>query len=122
MSSHYILRKVNLQNSRHFPAKILVTLLYLLFIYAVHVFDMQCVYLHLFHIKCPGCGMTHAMLSVLHGNFGEAFSNNPMFWSVPVLYMFFLMDGHIFKSKHMNHVALALIISGFAAVFVYRLF
>lgn len=111
-----------MQNNRHFSAKILFTLLYLLFIYSMHVLEMQCIYLRFFHIKCPGCGMTRAMLSLLHGNLGEAFSLNPMFWSVPVLYLFFLLDGHVFKNKRMNHIALGLILSGFAVVFVYRLF
>lgn len=88
----------------------------------MHVFEIQCIYLRFFHIKCPGCGMTRAMLSLLQGNFSEAFSHNPMFWSVPVLYLFFLMDGHIFKSRRMNHIVLGIILGGFAAVFVYRLF
>ncbi len=31
-------------------------------------------------ISCPGCGMTRAWLSVLHGDFFAAFSYHPLFW------------------------------------------
>ena len=66
--------------------------------------------------------MTRAMLSALRGDFGRAFLYNPMFWTVPILYVFFLMDGYVFKNKYMNYITLGLGFSGFAAVFVYRLF
>ncbi|MCH5187495.1 MAG: DUF2752 domain-containing protein [Oscillospiraceae bacterium] len=111
-----------MQNRRHYLIKIIFTFLYLVLVYVRHVFGIPCIYLYLFHIKCPGCGMTRSMLSVLRGDFRRAFLHNPMFWSVPILYIFFLMDGHVFKNKYKNYITLGVIFSGFAAVFIYRLF
>ena len=32
-----------------------------------------------FHLLCPGCGATHALLALLHGRLAEAWSDNPAF-------------------------------------------
>jgi hypothetical protein len=37
-----------------------------------------CIFRNLTGIKCPGCGMTRAVLSVLHLRFAEAFSYNKL--------------------------------------------
>jgi hypothetical protein len=37
-----------------------------------------CVFRTLFGVCCPGCGMTHAFCSVLHGQFALAFAYNPL--------------------------------------------
>ncbi|HEY6970824.1 MAG TPA: DUF2752 domain-containing protein [Candidatus Angelobacter sp.] len=37
-----------------------------------------CVYQTLFHVRCLGCGMTHAFCSVLHGHFAAALAFNPL--------------------------------------------
>lgn len=37
-------------------------------------------------LKCPGCGMTHYALALLHGNIHEAYDANPLlFWLIPLL-------------------------------------
>ena len=38
----------------------------------------MCVYQTLFHVRCLGCGMTHAFCSVLHGQFAAALTYNPL--------------------------------------------
>jgi hypothetical protein len=35
-----------------------------------------CIYRNLFGIRCPGCGMTHAFCSVLHGDLRSAWNYN----------------------------------------------
>jgi len=37
-----------------------------------------CVYQTLFHVRCLGCGMTHAFCAVLHGQFAAALTYNPL--------------------------------------------
>ena len=37
-----------------------------------------CIYQTLFHVRCLGCGMTHAFCSVLHGHFAAALAYNPL--------------------------------------------
>ena len=73
------------------------------------------------HIPCPGCGMTRAYIQVLHLNFIGAFQMHPMFWSVPILFGYYLTDGHLFKNKWVNIILLILIAAGFAANWVLKL-
>jgi len=35
-----------------------------------------CLFNNIFHVDCPGCGITRAVLSVLHGDFAKAFYYN----------------------------------------------
>lgn len=37
-----------------------------------------CLVKNLFHLPCPGCGMTRALSCVLHGRFLEAYYFNPL--------------------------------------------
>lgn len=37
-----------------------------------------CGFQHLFHIPCPGCGLTRAFVAMAHGHVGEAFVWHPM--------------------------------------------
>ena len=109
------------RKNRNMLIKIIFTFLYLVFIGLLYVFKVQCIYLRLFHVECPGCGMTRAWISAVTGDFGKAFSMHPLFWSIPIIYIFFLTDGHVFKSKWMNYVTLSLFAGGFITLFVFRL-
>jgi len=80
----------------------------------LHVTKIGCVWKHFFGIRCPGCGMTHALFAALRGDFNEAFFWHPMFWSVPILIVYIIADGNIFKNKILNYAPLAAIFLGFA--------
>lgn len=41
-----------------------------------------CIFKNLFHIPCPGCGLTRAFYSILHGDFCSAFYYNAL--SIPL--------------------------------------
>ena len=102
--------------------KLIVTALYLLYILIAWRIKIPCVYLYFLGISCPGCGMTRAWLSVLHLDFYSAFNFNPMFWSVPIVYLYILYDGKLFKIKWLDRLILKTIGAGFALLFIYRLF
>lgn len=57
--------------------------------------------------------MTHAALALLRLDFSAAFAYHPMVFSVPVLYFYVLMDGHVFKNRHLNIAVIILILLGF---------
>ncbi|MBQ4087073.1 MAG: DUF2752 domain-containing protein [Clostridia bacterium] len=57
--------------------------------------------------------MTRAVLSALRFRIAEAFSYHMMFWSLPILYLFFLFDGKLFRQKWLNAICLILIGVGF---------
>ncbi len=74
---------------------------------------VPCVFKALFNIECIGCGMTRAFLSAIKLDFVSAFSYHKMFWSLPVLVLYFLLDGKLFKNKVINITVLILIGIGF---------
>lgn len=42
-------------------------------------------------ISCAGCGMTRAYLSLLHLDIKHAFIYHPLFWSVPLVLLIFVL-------------------------------
>lgn len=44
-----------------------------------------CLVRHFTGIPCPGCGMTRAVLSVLHGDFRTAFAYHPLWVTLPLV-------------------------------------
>lgn len=89
------------------------TALYFLIVWLLSRFGISCVFRWLFGIRCPGCGMTHAALALLRLDFAAAFAYHPMVFSVPLLYLYVLTDGHVFKNKRLNIAVIILIFSGF---------
>ncbi len=77
------------------------------------VFKAPCIFKALFNIECIGCGMTRALLSAIKLDFVSAFSYHKMFWSLPILVLYFLFDGKVFKNKIINITVLLLIGIGF---------
>ena len=45
---------------------------------ALEGFGSICLFRNILGIPCPGCGMTHAFLSIGHGDIPGAFSMNPL--------------------------------------------
>lgn len=54
---------------------------------------MPCLFRRLTGIPCPCCGMSRAWLAALRLELQTAFTYHPMFWSLPVLALVFLLDG-----------------------------
>lgn len=75
-AEHPVRRMVVLWGKLILPAAFIV-----LAVINVGVLDRMpqvCVWRTLFHTRCLGCGMTHAFVSVLHGQFTQAFDYNPL--------------------------------------------
>lgn len=102
--------------------KLLITTAVLLYAVILYISPISCIFNEIFGIPCPGCGMTRAWLSVLRLDFYKAFSYHLMFWVLPVLYLCFLKDGKLFKSRHLNTCFYILIIIGFTINWIYRIF
>lgn len=77
-----------------------------------------CPVARIFGISCPGCGLTRAVLAALRLDFAEAFSQHFMFFSLPVLCLYFLFDGRVFRNRTLNAAVLWLIVGGFAVHFL----
>lgn len=86
------------------------------------VFGMECIWHRLFGIICPGCGMTRAVIALIHGDIAAAFYYHPMVWSLPVIFIYIAANGHVFKNRIVNYGILAVIAAGFAVSYIIRLF
>ncbi len=100
-------RIINLKN------KLWITAIVFIFAAVLYASPISCVFLELTGIKCPGCGMTRALLAALRLDFKTAFSCHAMFWSVPLLYACFLLDGRLFHKKWMNMLFYIAMLIGF---------
>lgn len=80
-----------------------------------------CVFRTVTGVPCPGCGLSRAWLAALRLDFGAAFGYHPMFWSIPVLVLYALFDGQIFKSRWLNFGILALLLGSITVCYVIRL-
>lgn len=57
--------------------------------------------------------MTRAVVSALNFDFVSAFQYHRMFWSLPIIGLYVLFDGKIFKKKFVNIGLLVVILVGF---------
>ncbi|MBP3392861.1 MAG: DUF2752 domain-containing protein [Clostridia bacterium] len=57
--------------------------------------------------------MTRAYIALFQLNIRKAFAMHPMFWSVPILLVYYFLDGKLFKVKWLNKAMLVLIFAGF---------
>ena len=83
------------------------------------LFKVPCIFKALFDIECIGCGMTRAFLSAMKLDFVSAFYYHKMFWSLPILALYFLFDGKLFKNKFINITVVLLIGLGFILNWVF---
>ena len=102
-------------------AKILLTLGYLLCIGVLYLFRVNCFFDTIFNIPCIGCGMTRALTAALKFDFAAAFGYHKMFWSLPLLYLYFLFDGKLLKNKILNKALFIFIAAGFIVSWIIKL-
>ena len=105
----------------HLPVKLALTAAYLGLAALWYICDIPCVFRAALGVRCPGCGTTRAWLAAICGRLPEAFSYNPLFWAVPVLYIFILYDGHIFRKELLNRAVCLTILAGYLVLFLLRL-
>lgn len=101
--------------------KILCILLVCGLYFILSCFNVPCIFRELFNIPCPGCGMTRALRSLINLNFYKALQYHPMIYCMPVVILYIVMDGKIFKNKLFNNIILFVILIGFAVCYIVRL-
>ena len=74
----------------------------------------------IFHIECLSCGMFHACLAALRLDFNRAFHLHPMFWSVPIIALYIVFEGRLFKKKFVNMAIIVIIAIGFVVQYILK--
>ena len=97
----------------HLKEKLLTLALVGVSVFLLWLFQVPCFIRALTHIPCPGCGMTRAYTSLLHGDIAGAFQLHKMFWSIPLLTVYFFTDGRLLPWKWADHLLLSGIGIGF---------
>lgn len=108
-------------NKKRLIAVTAFTLSYLFAVLVLHRFGIDCIFRTFFGISCPGCGMTHAFIALLRLDLASAFRYHPMIFFVPVIFLYLLTDGHVFKSKFANTGVISLIFLGFIVNYIIKL-
>ena len=75
---------------------------YFAFALAMYRLGVGCLFRTFFHVVCPGCGMTRAVVSLLRLDFRAAWGYHPMVFVLPVMVLYFLFDGRLFRQKWVN--------------------
>lgn len=101
--------------------KIFATLCFAAAVFIMYAASIRCPFLALLRFPCPGCGMTRAFVSLLRGDPARAFSYNPRFILVPIMYVYFILDGHIF-GKRADTAVIALCTAYLAVTYAIDLF
>lgn len=101
--------------------KLLVGVIFLVALVIMYVFKITCPMLQFLHIPCPGCGMTRAWIHALQFDFSAAFSYHGMFWSMPVLLLYYLYDGKLLPWRWVDRLIMILIAMGFAVCWILKL-
>lgn len=102
--------------------KIIITAVILAYVFCAKIIGIPCPILYVTGHPCLGCGMTRALAAAACLRFGEALGYHMMFWSVPVLYLSFLLDGRLFRGRIVNIAVHALILVGFVINYCRNIF
>ncbi|MCH5298573.1 MAG: DUF2752 domain-containing protein [Ruminococcus sp.] len=85
------------------------------------IFDVSCPIRTMSGFPCISCGLSRAWLSALRLDFPAAFSFHPMFWSIPIFYLYILFDAKLFKNAIINWTVLGLMAAGFLVNYIFVL-
>ena len=107
---------------KNLKEKTILTVCYLAIVLLLYFLGAECIFKKFLGVSCPGCGMTRAFLSALRFDFTAAFKYHFMFWSMPILYLYFLLDGKLFKHKKVDLAILIIIAIGFVVNWLRVLF
>ena len=83
--------------------------------------QMPCLLRNFTGIPCPTCGMTRAWLACFRLELWAAFCCHPMFWSIPVLALAFLLEGYAFPGRKITSAISIVTLLGFGITWLIRI-
>ena len=106
---------------KSFKHKMIECLALLIFCVFIYILKMPCIIKTIFDIECPGCGLTRAYTSLFQLDIKKAFEYNPMFWSIPIVFLLYLFGDIAYKYKIVFDAISNLICIGFLLLWLNRL-
>lgn len=76
--------------------------LFLLPLHWLEGFGTVCLIKNITGYECPGCGMSHAVISVIHGNFSDAFNYNKLVIVIFPLLSYIWLKKILFEYKKLS--------------------
>lgn len=109
-----------LQDIARLKAPLIVLTLY--FIFMKKVFHMMCPVVLLTGFPCPGCGLTRAGISMLHGDFRAAWEQNLMIYPIVIFLILYIVFRYFLKKDTTKFSWVLLMILGAMIVYyIYRM-
>ncbi|HJJ10749.1 MAG TPA: DUF2752 domain-containing protein [Clostridiaceae bacterium] len=68
----------------------ILSIIILLFVYNGHV-QIKCYFYEMYHIQCPACGLTRAVINIIKFKFVDAFNFNKFFTLVLAPFIIFII-------------------------------
>ena len=93
--------------------KLFIILGFSIYVVVMLLTGTTCPFNRFLGIVCPGCGMTRALICALQFKFADAFDYHMMFWSIPLLFLYFIFEGKLFRNKWADRVILIILSVGF---------
>ena len=112
---------MSLKMPSHLRIKLIILGAYACLLLFWVMMDWPCLFRAVTGIPCIGCGLSRAWLAALRFDFCEAFRYHPMFWSIPVLGLFALFDGKLFRKNIWNGLVLIGLIAGLVVCYIVRI-
>ena len=106
---------------RQLPLKVGILLGYGIFALLMYRLGVSCLFLRWFSVPCPGCGMTRALVRLLHLDFEGAFFYHPMVFFLPIMVISFLFSGRLFKNPRWDKILWIAMGMGFLLRWLYVL-
>lgn len=110
-----------MRHIEHLKNKLALTAVYIVVLLLFWILGIPCFYKYFLDIECIGCGMSRAYFALLKFDFAAAYNYHPMFWSVPIAYLYFLYDGRLFGKKILDYAVMILIALGFIINWIVKL-
>ena len=86
--------------------KLLIIPFFIVMYILLYLLDTTCIIKYFTNIPCPGCGLTRAYLALFKLDFSKAFYYHLLFWTIPILFLYYLFDEKLFKNKVINNLIL----------------
>lgn len=74
-----------IEKSRYFPILVFVVVGLLSLLANVLLHESICLFIRIFGVPSPACGMTRAYISLMQGDIREAMLYHPLFWLPPLI-------------------------------------